>query len=282
MSTLAGKTLVITGASRGIGLAVALRAARDGANIAILAKTVEQDARLPGTIHTAAKEIEEAGGKALALKCDVRNEDEVKDAINKTAEHFGGIDALINNASAISLTPTADTEMKRFDLMNQVNGRATFMCSKYAIPFLKKSNNPHILNMSPPLNLNPRWFAPHLAYTMAKYNMSLCTLGMSAELKKAGIAVNSLWPETGIATSAVMNLLGGEEALKKCRKPEIVADAAYWILTQKASETTGNFYVDSDLLRASGVEDLSIYACDPNGELMRDFFLDPVKQEVLK
>lgn len=282
MSTLAGKTLVITGASRGIGLAVALRAAQDGANIAILAKTVEQDPRLPGTIHTAAKEIEERGGKALALKCDVRSEDDVKDAINKTAEHFGGIDVLVNNASAISLTPTEATEMKRFDLMSQVNGRATYMCSKFAIPFLKKSDNPHILNMSPPLNMSPRWFAPHLAYTMAKYNMSLCTLGMSAELKKAGIAVNSLWPETGIATAAVLNLLGGEEAMKKCRKPEIVADAAYWILTQKATEATGNFYVDSEVLRAAGVEDLSSYACDPNGELMRDFFLDQVKEEARK
>lgn len=282
MSTLAGKTIVITGASRGIGLAVALRAAQDGANIAILAKTVEEDPRLPGTIFTAAKEIEERGGKALALKCDVRSEEEVKDAIKQTAEKFGGIDVLINNASAISLTPTEATEMKRFDLMSQVNGRATFMCSKFAIPFLKKANNPHILNMSPPLNMNPRWFGPHLAYTMAKYNMSLCTLGMAEELKKSGIAVNSLWPETGIATAAVLNLLGGEEAMKKCRKPEIVADAAYWILTQKSAEVTGNFFVDSEVLRAAGVEDLSVYACDPNGELMRDFFLDPVKQEAVK
>jgi len=282
MSTLSGKTLVITGASRGIGLAIALRAAKDGANIAILAKTVDEDPRLPGTIHSAAKEIEAAGGKALAIKCDVRNEDEVKDAMAKTVEHFGGIDVLINNASAISLTPTADTEMKRFDLMSQVNGRATFMCSKYALPHLKKASNAHILNMSPPLNLNPRWFAPHLAYTMAKYNMSLCTLGMSAELKKAGVAVNSLWPETGIATSAVLNLLGGEEAMKKCRKPEIVADAAYWILTQKSTDVTGNFFIDSEVLTAAGVKDLSVYACVPGSELMTDFFLDPVKQEVLK
>lgn len=282
MSTLAGKTIVITGASRGIGLAVALRAAQDGANIAILAKTVEEDPRLPGTIYTAAKEVEERGGKALALKCDVRSEEDVKDAIKQTAEKFGGIDVLINNASAISLTPTEATEMKRFDLMSQVNGRATFMCSKFAIPFLKKADNPHVLNMSPPLNMNPRWFGPHLAYTMAKYNMSLCTLGMAEELKKSGIAVNSLWPETGIATAAVLNLLGGEEAMKKCRKPEIVADAAYWILTQKSTEVTGNFFVDSEVLRAAGVEDLSVYACDPHGELMRDFFLDPVKQEAVK
>lgn len=282
MSTLAGKTIVITGASRGIGLAVALRAAQDGANIAILAKTVEEDPRLPGTIYTAAKEVEERGGKALALKCDVRSEEDVKDAIKQTAEKFGGIDVLINNASAISLTPTEATEMKRFDLMSQVNGRATFMCSKFSIPFLKKADNPHVLNMSPPLNMNPRWFGPHLAYTMAKYNMSLCTLGMAEELKKSGIAVNSLWPETGIATAAVLNLLGGEEAMKKCRKPEIVADAAYWILTQKSTEVTGNFFVDSEVLRAAGVEDLSVYACDPHGELMRDFFLDPVKQEAVK
>ena len=280
--TLAGKTLVISGASRGIGLAVALRAAADGANIAILAKTVEEDSRLPGTIHTAAKEIEERGGKALPIKCDVRHEEEVVEAIKKTVEHFGGLDILVNNASAISLTPTVDTEMKRYDLMNQVNARATFMCSKHAIPHLKNSANPHILNMSPPLNMNPRWFAHHLAYTMAKYGMSMCTLGMSAELKKVGIAVNSLWPETGIATAAVKNLLGGDEAMKKCRTPEIVADAAYWILTQKSSECTGNFFVDVDVLRGSGVEDLSKYTIDPSGELMRDFFLDPEKQEALK
>lgn len=280
--TLAGKTLVITGASRGIGLAVALRAAEDGANIAILAKTVEEDSRLPGTIHSAAKEIEERGGKALALKCDVRHEEEVVDAIKKTVDRFGGLDVLVNNASAISLTPTADTEMKRYDLMNQVNARATFMCSKHAIPHLKNSSNPHILTMSPPLNMNPRWFTHHLAYTMAKYGMSMCTLGMSQELKKVGIAVNSLWPETGIATAAVKNLLGGDEAMKKCRKPEIVADAAHWILTQKATECTGNFFIDVDVIRSSGVDDLSKYAIDPSGELMRDFFLDPVKQEVLK
>lgn len=282
MSTLAGKTLVITGASRGIGLAIALRAAEDGANIAILAKTVAENAKLPGTIHTAAKEIEERGGKALALKCDVRNEEEVIDSINKTVEHFGGLDVLVNNASAISLSSTADTEMKRFDLINQVNGRATFMCSKLAIPHLKKARNPHILNMSPPLNLNPRWFAPHLAYTMAKYGMSMCTLGMSQELEKSGIAVNSLWPETGIATSAVMNLLGGPEAMKKCRKPEIVADAAHWILTQKSADCTGNFYIDVDVMHLAGVEDLLQYSIEPNAELMRDFFLDPVKHEALK
>lgn len=282
MTTLAGKTLVITGASRGIGLAIALRAAQDGANIAILAKTVEEDPRLPGTIHSAAREIEEAGGKALAIKCDVRSEDEVKAAIEQTNEKFGGLDVLVNNASAISLTPTDKTEMKRYDLMQQVNGRATYMCSKFAIPFLKNASNPHILNLSPPLNLNPRWFGPHLAYTMSKYGMSMCTLGMAAELKKAGIAVNSLWPETGIATSAVQNLLGGDEAMKRCRKPEIVADAAHWILTQPSKEVTGNFFIDSEVLKNSGVKDLSIYTITPGSELFPDFFLDPVKEEALK
>ncbi|MBX9666198.1 MAG: NAD(P)-dependent oxidoreductase [Candidatus Obscuribacterales bacterium] len=282
MSTLAGKTLVITGASRGIGLAIALRAAEDGANIAILAKTVEANPKLPGTIHTAAKEIEERGGKALAVKCDVRNEEEVAAAMKAAAERFGGIDVLVNNASAINLSPTLDIDMKRYDLMSQVNGRATFMCAKYAVPYLKAASNPHILNLSPPLNLNPRWFANNLAYTMAKYGMSMCTLGMSAEFKKDGIAVNSLWPETGIATAAVMNLLGGEVAIQKCRKPEIVADAAHWILTQKSTEVTGKFFIDSEVLNNAGVNDLAHYSCQPGSELMRDFFLDPVKQEALK
>ncbi len=282
MSTLAGKTLVITGASRGIGLAIALRAAEDGANIAILAKTVEENPKLPGTIHTAAKEIEERGGKALAVRCDVRQEEEVSAAMKAAAERFGGIDVLVNNASAINLSPTLDIDMKRYDLMSQVNGRATFMCSKYAVPYLKGAANPHILNLSPPLNLNPRWFANNLAYTMAKYGMSMCTLGMAAEFKKDGIAVNSLWPETGIATAAVMNLLGGETAIQKCRKPEIVADAAHWILTQKSTEVTGKFFIDNEVLNNAGVQDLLHYSCQPGSDLMRDFFLDPVKQEALK
>lgn len=274
MTTLKDNTLVITGASRGIGLAIALRAARDGANVAILAKTVDEHPNLPGTIHTAAKEIEEAGGKALAIQCDIRFEEQVVDAFKRAAEKFGGIDVLVNNASAISLTPTDKTEMKRFDLMQQVNGRGTYMCSKHAISYLESRENPHILNLSPPLNMNPKWFAGHLAYTMAKYGMSMCTLGMSVELKKRGIAVNSLWPETGIATSAVKNLLGGDEAMKKCRTPDIIADAAYWILTQSSKEVTGNFFIDEDVVKRAGVTDLSKYAIDPSGQLMRDFFLD--------
>ncbi len=280
MTSLNGRVLLITGASRGIGLAIALRAARDGAKIAILAKTVEEDPRLPGTIYTAANDIETAGGKALAIKCDVRNEEEVKSAIESSAEHFGGLDALINNASAISLTGTEKTEMKRFDLMHQVNARATYMCSKYAIPYLRGSSNPHILTLSPPLNLSARWFAPHLAYTMSKYGMSMCTLGLAEELKKDGIAVNSLWPETGIATSAVKNLLGGDAAMKKCRTPDIVADAAHWILTRPARETTGNFFIDVDVMRRAGVKDLSAYAISPDEELIRDFFLDPAGEPV--
>jgi Dehydrogenases with different specificities (related to short-chain alcohol dehydrogenases) len=274
MTTLKDKTLVITGASRGIGLAIALRAARDGANVAILAKTVEEHPNLPGTIHTAAKEIEEAGGKALPIQCDIRFEEQVVDSFKSVSEKFGGIDILVNNASAISLTPTDKTEMKRFDLMQQVNGRGTYMCSKHAIPYLESRENPHILNLSPPLNMNPKWFAGHLAYTMAKYGMSMCTLGMSVELKKRGIAVNSLWPETGIATSAVKNLLGGDEAMKRCRTPDIISDAAYWILTQSSKEVTGNFFIDEDVMKRAGVTDLSKYAIDPSGQLMRDFFLD--------
>jgi citronellol/citronellal dehydrogenase len=272
--SLKDKVLFITGASRGIGLAIALRAARDGASIAIAAKTVVDHAKLPGTIFSAAKDIEAAGGQALALECDIRNEDQVKEAIAKCVSLFGQIDVLVNNASAISLTPSEQTEMKRYDLMHQVNARGTFMCSKYAIPHLAKQNNPHILNLSPPLNLNPRWFAPHCAYTMAKYGMSMCTLGMSAELKDKGIAVNSLWPETAIATAAVQNLLGGEQAMQACRTPDIVADAAHWILTQPAKACTGNFFIDTDVLGKAGVTDLEHYAVTPGGKLMRDFFLD--------
>lgn len=274
MTTLKDKTLVITGASRGIGLAIGLRAARDGANVAILAKTVEEHPNLPGTIHSAAREIEEAGGAALAIQCDIRFEEQVVEAFKAAADKFGGIDILVNNASAISLTPTEKTEMKRFDLMQQVNGRGTYMCSKHAISYLSSRENPHILNLSPPLNMNPKWFAGHLAYTMAKYGMSMCTLGMSAELKKRGIAVNSLWPETGIATSAVKNLLGGDEAMKQCRTPEIIADAAHWILTQSSKEVTGNFFIDEEVMKRAGVTDLDKYAIDPSAKLMRDFFLD--------
>jgi citronellol/citronellal dehydrogenase len=271
--SLQGKTLVITGASRGIGLAIGLRAARDGANIAILAKTTEEHPKLPGTIHSAAKEIETAGGHALALQCDIRYEDQVVEAIEKAAQHFGGVDILVNNASAISLTPTGKTEMKRFDLMHQVNARGTYMCSKHAVAHLKKSQNPHILTLSPPFNMDPKWFKNYCAYTIAKYGMSMCTLGMSEELKGDGIAVNSLWPETAIDTAAVRNLLGGDSTVAGSRKPDIVADAAYWIFSQPASECTGNFFIDSDVLKRAGISDLSAYAVKPGHELVPDLFI---------
>jgi citronellol/citronellal dehydrogenase len=272
--SLKGKTLFITGASRGIGHAIGLRAARDGANIVIAAKTDSPHPKLEGTIHTAADDMRAAGGQALAVVCDIRHEEQVQAAIDKAVEAFGGIDILVNNASAIQLTNTADTEMKRYDLMQQVNGRGTFMCSKLALPALRKASNPHILNISPPLNMSPRWFANFVAYTMAKYGMSMCTLGMSRELRKEGIAVNSLWPETAIATAAVMNLLGGEKAMKGSRKPEIMADAAYWILTQPSRDCTGNFFIDVEVLRQAGVDNFDKYASEPGQELIRDFFLD--------
>lgn len=270
--SLKNKVCFITGGSRGIGLAIALRAAQDGASVVVAAKTDQPHPKLPGTIHTAASAITKAGGKALAVVCDIREEAQVKAAVDKTIEHFGAIDILVNNASAISLTGTQATDMKRFDLMQSVNGRGTFICSKYAIEHLLKSNNPHILNISPPLNLNPRWFGPHLAYTMAKYGMSLCTLGMSEEFK-GKIAVNSLWPETAIATAAVGNLLGGEKALAACRKPEIMADAAYQILTGSVHDS-GNFYIDSAVLKRAGVSDFTPYAVNPDSSLIPDFFLD--------
>lgn len=270
---LRGKTLFITGASRGIGLAIALRAAREGANIAIVAKTTEPHPKLPGTIYTAAEEIERAGGKALALPCDIRFEEQVVAAAQKTAEHFGGIDACINNASAISLTRTVDTEMKRYDLMNQVNVRGTFVCSKATIPYLARADNPHILNLAPPLDMKARWFANHVAYTMAKYGMSMCTLGMAEELRPQRIAVNSLWPLTTIDTAAVRNLLGGETMARASRKPAIVADAATLILQRPSPECTGNFFIDEDVLRDAGVTDFSQYANDDDARLMLDFFV---------
>ena len=274
MPSLKDKKVLITGSSRGIGLAIAKRFAKDGASIAITGKTTEKHPKLPGTIYTAAKEVEEMGGKALAIECDIRFEDQVESMIKSVADTFGGLDILVNNASAISLTPTEKTSMKRYDLMHQVNGRGTFLCSKMSLALLKASDNPHILNLSPPLNMNPRWFGPHVAYTMSKYTMSMCTLGMAEELKEDGIAVNSLWPETGIATAAVKNLLGGETAVQKCRKPEIVADAAYLIVTQKAKEYTGNFVIDSEILVQNGHSDLSDYQVTPGQSLMKDFFLD--------
>ncbi|MCA9683378.1 MAG: NAD(P)-dependent oxidoreductase [Myxococcales bacterium] len=274
MATLAGKTLFITGASRGIGKAIALRAARDGANIVIAAKTAEPHPKLEGTVYTAAKEIEEAGGKALPLIVDIRFEDQVADAVAKTVETFGGIDVLINNASAIMLTGTLHTPMKRYDLMNQVNARGTFSCSQACLPQLLKAENPHILNISPPLNMNPRWFKDHVAYTMSKYGMSMCVLGMAAEFERKGVAVNALWPRTAIATAAVNNILGGEEMMRRSRKPEIMADAAHAILTRPARECTGNFFIDDEVLREAGVEDLDQYAVEPGQDLIIDFFLD--------
>ena len=273
MATLKGKTLFITGASRGIGLAMALRAARDGANIAIAAKTTEPHPKLPGTIYTAAAEIEKAGGKALACVVDIRDEAQIAAAVAKTVETFGGIDVLINNASAISLTGTVATPMKRYDLMHGVNVRGTFACSQACIPHLKKSSNPHILMNSPPLNIEARWFAPHVAYTMAKFGMSLCVLGMAEELKGDGIAVNAIWPRTVIATAAVQNLLGGDATMRGSRTPEIMADAAYAILTKPSREFTGHFCVDEELLRGEGVSDFGKYQSVPGSELIPDFFL---------
>ena len=281
--SLKGKTLFITGASRGIGLAIAKRAARDGAQIAIAAKSVAENPKIPGTIYTAAAEIEAAGGKALALACDIRFEDQVEAAMEKTVETFGCVDILINNASAIDLRGIDKLDMKRFDLMHQINARGTYLCCKAALPHLRKSDNPHILTLSPPLDLNPKWFAPNLAYTMAKYGMSLVTLGLARDLARDGIAVNSLWPETAIATAAVGNLLGGEEVIKRSRKPDIVADAAHAILTRPARETTGQFFIDALALKDEGVTDLRPYAVDPSVEAVLDFFLDaPVSANVRK
>jgi citronellol/citronellal dehydrogenase len=275
--SLKGKTLFITGASRGIGLAIATRAARDGANIAIAAKSDRPHPKLPGTIHTAAAEIEAAGGQALAMQVDIREEDMVTDAVKRCVDRFGGIDILINNASAISLTGTLETKMKRFDLMFGVNVRGTFLCSQACIPFLKESatagRNPHILNLSPPLNMNPQWFAPHVAYTMAKYGMSMCVLGMAAELKNDGVAVNALWPRTVIATAA-LNVIAMADP-KLGRKPEIMADAAHAILSRDSKRCTGNFFIDDEVLREAGVKDLDQYAVTPGNEnFLPDFFLD--------
>lgn len=271
--TLAGKTLFITGASRGIGKAIGLRAARDGANVMIVAKTTEPQAALDGTIHTAAAEIEAAGGRALAVQADIRFEEQVHHAVAQAVERFGGIDILINNASAISLTPTLQTAMKRYDLMHSINTRGTFLTSQACLPHLLKSANPHILNLSPPLNMEERWFAPHVAYTMAKYGMSLCVLGMAGEFREAGVAVNALWPRTAIATAAVANLLGGEAAIRRCRKPEIMADAAHLILTRPSREVTGNFFIDEEVLRGEGVTDFDVYAVQPGADLIEDFFV---------
>jgi citronellol/citronellal dehydrogenase len=271
--SLKGKTLFITGASRGIGLAVALRAARDGAHVAIAAKTETPHPKLPGTIHTAAAEIEAAGGRALALAVDVREEGAVRDAIERTAAHFGGIDIVVNNASAISLTRVADTDMRRFDLMHQINTRGTFMVSKYAIPHLAKAQNPHILMMSPPLDMAEKWFAPHTAYTMAKFGMSMVVLGLAGELRGQGIAVNALWPRTTIATAAIKNLLGGEEIMRRSRRPEILAEAAYRIFGKPARGFSGQFLIDDTFLATEGVVDFEPYRVDPQEPLAPDFFV---------
>ncbi len=273
MSTLAGKTLFITGASRGIGLAIALRAARDGANIAIAAKTAEPNPKLPGTIYSAAEEIEKAGGMALPLVVDVRDEAQVREALEKTAARFGGVDIVVNNASAISLTDSQATDMKRFDLMQQINARGTFMVSKFAVPYLAKAENPHILMLSPPLDMREKWFSAHTAYSMAKYGMSLVVLGLAGELRRKGIAVNALWPRTTIATSAVKNLLGGDALMRASRTPDIIADAAHMIFRKPSRELTGKFLIDDTFLFENGVRDFDHYRVDPTVSLAMDFFV---------
>lgn len=269
--TLKNKTIFITGGSRGIGLAIALRAAKDGANIVIAAKTDEPHPSLPGTIHSAVEEIERAGGKGLGIKTDIREEDQVERAITAAADHFGGIDILINNASAIFLAGVEATPIKRFDLMQQINTRGTYLAAQKALPFLKKSDNPHILTLSPPIDLDPKWFARHTAYTISKFGMSMCTIGLAAEYKEAGIAVNSLWPQTLIYTAA-MTMVDGVKP-EHCRNEQIVSDAAHAILTSNARENTGNFYIDEDVLRARGITDFSSYNLDPNTTPRKDLYL---------
>jgi len=270
--SLKGRTIFITGASRGIGRAIALRCARDGASIVIAAKTVDPHPKLAGTIHTVAEEVQAAGGRALPLRVDIRDEEAVLAAAKQAAETFGGIDVLVNNASAIGMTGTLATPIKRYDLMQTINARGTYLCSQACLPWLMKASNPHILNISPPLNLNPRWFKGHVAYTIAKYGMSMCTLGMAAEFAQQGVAVNSLWPRTTIATAAVEVFFPG--ALSSSRKPEIMADAAYAILNRDNRTTTGNFFIDEAVLRSEGVTDFAPYAVTPGAALTSDLFLD--------
>ncbi len=271
--SLAGKTLFITGASRGIGLAIALKAAADGANVAVAAKTTEPHPKLPGTIYSAAEAIEKAGGKALPLVVDVRDEANVRDAVDQTVAEFGGIDICVNNASAISLTGTPATEMKRYDVMHQMNTRGTYLVSKTCVPHLKRAANPHGLMLSPPLDMSPRWFSGHVAYTMAKYGMSMCVLGMAAEFRDDGIAFNALWPRTGIATAAIEFALAGGEGMKHCRTPDIMADAAYAIFNRPARANSGNFYIDDLVLYAESERDFDKYRVDPTKPLMPDFFV---------
>ncbi len=272
MTSLRDKTLFITGASRGIGKAIALRAAADGANVVIAAKTAEPHPKLPGTIYSAAEEIEAAGGKALPLIVDVRFEEQVTAAVAKAVETFGGIDILVNNASAISLTGTTSTPMKRYDLMHHVNTRGTFLCSQACIPHLAKAANPHVLNLSPPLNMDAKWFSSHVAYTMAKFGMSMCVLGMAAEFR-GKVAFNALWPRTTIATAAIA-MVGGEAMMKRSRTPQIMADAAHAVLVRPFAECTGNFFIDDEVLAQGGVTDLDHYAVDPSATLSPDFFID--------
>lgn len=273
MSTLAGKVMLVTGGSRGIGLAIALRAARDGARLALLAKTAEPNPKLPGTVFSAAAEVEAAGGRALALPTDVRDEEQVRHAVERTVEAFGGIDIVVNNASAIFLAGTLDTPMKRFDLMFGVNVRATYLTTRTCLPHLLAAANPHVLNLSPPLSMKPRWFKDHVAYTMAKYGMSMCVLGMAEELRAQGVAVNALWPRTAIATAALA-MLGGGIRPDHCRRPEIVADAAHAILVRPSRECSGNFFLDEEVLRGEGIRDFSRYAVAPGNPLYPDFFVD--------
>ncbi|WP_370196599.1 SDR family oxidoreductase [Aurantimonas sp.] len=271
--TLRNKTIFMSGGSRGLGLAIALKAAADGANVVVAAKTDTPHPKLPGTIHTAVEEIEAAGGKGLAVVCDIRDEDQVQAAVDQAVARFGGIDICINNASAIQLTGTLDTPMKRYDLMNGVNARGTFLVSKTCIPHLKTAANPHILNLSPPLDMDPKWFRNNVAYTMAKFGMSMCTLGMAEEFRRDGIAVNSLWPLTAIDTAAIRNVLGGDQMARMSRSPQIVADAAHAILTRPSRECTGNFFVDEVLLRETGVTDFSVYGPEGGGDPVADFFV---------
>ena len=273
MSNLHGKTIFITGASRGIGKAIGLRAARDGANIVVAAKTAQPHPKLDGTVHTAVQEMLDAGGHGLACITDIRIEEQVQAAVDQAVETFGGIDILINNASAIDLSGTMDVTMKRYDLMHDINTRGTFLVSKLCLPHLRKADNPHILNISPPLDMSPVWFSPHVAYTMAKFGMSMCVLGMAEEFRQQGVAVNALWPRTTIATAAIKNLLGGEQAMRSSRKPEIMADAAHAILVRNSRECTGNFFVDDDVLRSIGITCLDDYSMVPGTKLLPDFFV---------
>ncbi len=268
-----GKTAFITGASRGIGAAIALRLAKEGANIVVVAKSVKEDARLGGTIHSVVQQVNEAGGKGLAVQCDIRDEEQIIYAVQQAVSIFGGIDILVNNASAISLSNTEQTETKRFDLIHDINVRGTFLVTKHCVPFLRKSENPHILTLSPPIDIDPKWLAPFVGYTISKYNMSMMTLGWAGEFKKYGIAANSIWPVTTIATAAVKNLLGGEALVNRSRKPEILADCAYYILRRPAKECSGNLFLDEQVLAAEGVTDMEQYAVIPGGDLQKDLYV---------